>query len=82
MNSVEMFHVFKALEGYNDILLFAVGIFIQTHLSLRVFHIPSVENIVADALARSLLHVAEAHHPSLIIRLFQPPQDAMGVAGL
>jgi hypothetical protein len=80
MNAVEMFHSFKALDGYNNLLLFAVGILIHSHTSLHVFHVPRSENIVTDALSRSLLHIVEAHHPGLVIRLFQPPPEAMGVA--
>jgi hypothetical protein len=81
MNTVEMFHSLKALDGYNNPLLVAVGILIRSHTSLRVFHIPGAENIIADALSRMLLHIVDAHHPGLVIRLFQPPPDAIGVAG-
>jgi len=73
-----MFHSLKATTGYNKLLFLAIRLLITNHISLRIFHIAGTENIVADALSRSLFETALVHHPSLSIRLFQPPQDALG----
>jgi hypothetical protein len=70
MNSVEMFHSLKALEGYNDLLLFAVGILIWSHMSLCVFHVPSMENGIDNALSHQLFHIVDALHPGLTMCLF------------
>ncbi|KAF8583650.1 DNA/RNA polymerase [Ramaria rubella] len=82
LDSVEMFHSLRARTGYNNILLFTVRLLTQTHISLRVFHIPGVENTVADVLLRGLLQFIVALHPGLKIRLFQPPQDVLGATQL
>jgi len=80
LDMVEMFHSLKALERYSDLLLFAVRILLSSHISLRVFHIDGINNIVADALSRTLFDVALTHHPGPLIRLFQPPLDVLGAA--
>jgi len=78
LNCVEMFNSLKAQDGYNDILLFVMRILITMGISLRIFHIPGVDNITADALSRNLLGAASSSLPSLNIHLFQPPREALG----
>jgi hypothetical protein len=80
MNTVDMFHSLKAHASYNHLLLFAVRLLLPQTTSLRVFHIPGLDNTVADAVSRGLFHVASALHPALRISHFKPPWDAMGEA--
>ena len=79
LDSVELFHSLKAEAGYNDLLLFVVQILMDKHIQLRVFHIPGVENTVADALSRGLFDSARGMDPFLQVNIFQPPQDSLGV---
>jgi len=72
------FNTLHALEGYNDILLFVMCILITTGISLRVFHVPSADNIIADALSRNLSSAAAASLPGLEIHLFEPPHEVLG----
>ena len=51
LNTVEMFHSLKASKGYNDLLLFATHLMMDSHTSLHVFHIDGVNNTVADTLS-------------------------------
>ncbi|KAF8585603.1 hypothetical protein K439DRAFT_1615876 [Ramaria rubella] len=57
LNTIEMFHSLKALEGYNDLLLYAMRILLLSRISLRVAHISGKDNTVADALSCMLLDV-------------------------
>ncbi|KIP09310.1 hypothetical protein PHLGIDRAFT_58459, partial [Phlebiopsis gigantea 11061_1 CR5-6] len=52
LNSVQMFTSFKALPVYNDILRFVAGIMTSQHIDVRVWHVPGVDNPVADSLSR------------------------------
>jgi len=49
MNTVEMFNSLKAQQGYNELLMLAVGLLIPSSISLHVFHVAGTENTVADA---------------------------------
>ncbi|THH27792.1 hypothetical protein EUX98_g6401 [Antrodiella citrinella] len=55
LNTVQMFDSFRAMAGYNDILLSACTLLIKHHIDLRVWHIPGVSNTVADALSHRLI---------------------------
>src|SRR5882672_10125845 len=74
LNCINMFNTLHAHEGYNDILLFTIHILISSKISLCVFHIPSTDNIVADALSHHLLGTALTLSPGLNIHHFQPPR--------
>jgi len=78
LNCMEMFNTLHALEGYNDILLFVMCILITTGISLRVFHVPGTDNIIADTLSRNLPLAAAASLPRLEIHLFEPPRKVLG----
>lgn len=80
LNTVQIFDSFIADEGYNDILLSACRILMDTDIDLRVFHIPGDQNVIADALSRHLFHVVRQYTPNLSIQTFQPPHIAMGAA--
>ncbi|KAL4252527.1 hypothetical protein AB1N83_014297 [Pleurotus pulmonarius] len=67
MNTVQIFDSMRADKPYNAILFAACDILIASNIDLRVYHIPGSENIVADALSRSLFHVA-AHIMTLHLR--------------
>jgi len=78
MNTVEIFNSLKAEQGYNELLMHAVGLLIPSGISLCVFHIAGSENTVADALSRGLLDVAQCLHPRLVLQLFWPPPCVSG----
>lgn len=80
MNTVEIFHSLRALEGYNDILRCASEVLISTGIDLRVWHVPGAENIIADALSRQLFHVLLQYVPRLQLSTFIPPQLPLGAA--
>ncbi|KAF8585504.1 hypothetical protein K439DRAFT_1646602 [Ramaria rubella] len=82
LNTMEMFHSLRTLDGYNDLLLYSVRILLLSKISPQVAHISGDESIIADALLRMLLDVALSLHLNLAIRFFQPPWDAMGAVEL
>jgi len=51
MNTVEMFNSLKAHQGYNELLMQAMGLLIPSTISLHVFHIAGANNTVTDALS-------------------------------
>ncbi|KAI0039985.1 hypothetical protein FA95DRAFT_1684034, partial [Auriscalpium vulgare] len=73
LNTVQIFNSFKAHDAYNDILLWAARLLINSGLDLRVFHIAGEDNIVADALSRHLFDVVMRYAPRLRVFTFQPP---------
>ena len=50
-NTVDIFHSLRSLPPYNDLLKFTVSILIKHAISLRVLHVPGVDNKVADFLS-------------------------------
>jgi hypothetical protein len=78
MNTVDMFHSLKALDDDNCLLLFTILLLLPQTTSLRVFHIASSDNSVADVISRGLFPIASAIHPHLSVPPFKPPQDVMG----
>lgn len=78
LNTVQMFDSFRAREGYDDILLRACEILLETHIDLRVWHIPGVHNTIADALSRRLLSLVRQYRPDLAIYHFIPPLVTLG----
>jgi len=64
--------------GYNDILLFIMQLLITMSISLHIFHVPSTDNIMADALSHNLPHTATSSLPGICIHLFQPPREVLG----
>ncbi|KAG9218369.1 hypothetical protein CCMSSC00406_0007260 [Pleurotus cornucopiae] len=71
MNTVQIFDSMQADKPYNSILFAACDILIASNIDLRVYHIPGSENIVTDALSRSLFHVAAQYDPNLAIHSFE-----------
>jgi hypothetical protein len=80
LNTVHLFNTLHAQPLYNSLLLYAVDLLIQYNIDLRVLHVPSCENVVADALSRWDNHRALLTQPSLSIYMFQPPRDALGAS--
>ncbi|EJD44846.1 hypothetical protein AURDEDRAFT_166028, partial [Auricularia subglabra TFB-10046 SS5] len=72
-NAADMFNSLKAKELYNDILFAACDLAITSGTSFRAFHIPGLENPVADALSRGEFERARALVPGLSIESFTPP---------
>ena len=77
-NTVGIFHSLRSLPPYNDLLKFTVSLLIKHNISLRVMHVPGVNNIVADSLSQFENTKALAVCPGLTISCFQPPRVAMG----
>lgn len=80
MNTVSMFNSLAALPIYNRLLTLAVDAIISAELDFRVFYVPGVENIVADALSCWNNDLACSQAPGLSIQAFQPPQGVLGAA--
>jgi hypothetical protein len=77
-NTVDIFHSLRSLPPYNDLLKFTITLLIKHNISLRVVHIPGIDNSIADFLSRFENTKALALCPSLSISTFQPPRVAMG----
>jgi hypothetical protein len=77
-NTVDIFHSLRSLPPYNGLLKFTVSILLKHNISLRVVHVPGVNNIVADSLSRFENPKAIATCPGLSISTFQPPRVPMG----
>ena len=77
-NTVNIFHSLRSLPPYNDLLKYTVTLLITHNVSLRVVHVPGVENSVADALSRFENKRAMHACPGLTISTFQPPRISMG----
>ena len=76
--TVDIFHSLRSLPPYNNLLKFAVTLLIKFNISLRVVHIPRVDNGVADALSCFDNTRALAACPGLIISSFQTPRVVLG----
>ena len=79
MNTIDIFHSLVANPNYVLLLFKAVEIMMDFGVDIRVVHIPSDENAIADALSCLLFQVASMLHPGLNISIFQPPRDELGV---
>ena len=79
-NTVDIFHSLRSLPPYNGLLKYTVSLLIKHNISLRVVHIPGVDNIIADSLSRFENTKAIASCPGLSISSFQPPRLALGSA--
>jgi hypothetical protein len=77
-NTVDIFHSLRSLPPYNDLLKFTVSLLIKFNISLRVVHVPGLDNSIADALSRFNNARASATCPELSISLFQPPRVVLG----
>ena len=77
-NTVDIFHSLRSMPPYNDLLKFTVSLLLKHDISLRVIHVPGVDNVVADSLSRFDNTKAVNACPGLTISLFQPPRVAMG----
>ena len=75
-----MFSSLHAKPVYNTILIAAVNLAIDKALSTKVYYVPGRQNAITDYL--SMFQNAKALQLALNmhIQLFQPPQDALGVA--
>ena len=78
-NTVDIFHSLRSLPLYNDLLKFSISILIKYNISLRVVHVPGVNNIIADALSRFENTRAISECPDLQISTFEPPRITMGL---
>jgi hypothetical protein len=77
-NTVNIFHTLRSLPPYNDLLKYTVTLLIKHSISLRVLHVPGVDNLVADSLSRFENTKALTLCPDLSISSFQPPRVTMG----
>jgi hypothetical protein len=50
-NTVDIFHSLRCQPAYNDLLKFTVSLILKHGISLRVLHVPGVNNVVADRLS-------------------------------
>lgn len=78
LNSVQIFGSLAAQDGYNDILMHAVTILLDSRIDLRVLHVAGQLNTIADMLSRGMIQAACTAVPSLRINSFSPPLDLLG----
>lgn len=71
-NVFNVFNSFRTNADFNKMLKCAADILIDGDHSLRVIHIPGIDNIVADTLSWGDLNRAIAAVPGLTIHTFQP----------
>ena len=79
-NTVDIFHSFRSLPVYNDLLKYTVSLLLKFHISLHIVHIPGEDNKVADALSRFDNERALNACPGLTISSFEPPRVTLGQA--
>jgi hypothetical protein len=77
-NTVAIFNSLRCKPPYNGVLKASVSLLLRHHISLRVFHVPGDDNVVADALSRFEDTRAIAACPGLSISSFEPPRLTMG----
>ena len=78
-NTVDIFHSLRSLPPYNDLLKFTVDLLLKHQISLRVVHVPGVENSIADSLSRFETTKAIEMCPGLTVSPYQPPRVTMGL---
>ena len=77
-NTVDIFHSLRSLPPYNGLLKFTVSLLLEFDISLRVVHVPGIDNVIANSLSRFENTKAEAACPGLSISHFQPPRVTLG----
>ncbi|KZV79148.1 hypothetical protein EXIGLDRAFT_581905, partial [Exidia glandulosa HHB12029] len=73
LDSVHMFRSLKAGPLFNPIILASCQLQLERSVSFRAFHVPGLQNGVADALSRNRLDLATQLAPGLRIRPFAAP---------
>ena len=79
MNMVDIWHLLAPTNDYAPLLLYGVEIMMDYTIDVWVTHIPGTDNTVADALSWSLFDTAMKYVPDLLISLFTPPRENLGV---
>jgi hypothetical protein len=79
-NTVNIFNSLRAIAPYNQVLISAMNVVLDHHIDFRVLHVRGVDNPIADAISRFKNDLAVSLCPSLVIRPFEPPCDALGVS--
>ena len=77
-NTVDIFHSLRSLPPSTNLLKFTVSLLLKFNISLRVMHVPGVQNTIADSLSRFENTKAVSQCSGLTISPFQPPRVAMG----
>ncbi|KAI0652849.1 hypothetical protein C8Q70DRAFT_1059843 [Cubamyces menziesii] len=77
-NLVSIFNSLHAEPTYNTILKSTVNIMLACDLNIRVEHIPGKHNVVADALSRGKLQLAQELVSGINLLPLTPPRDALG----
>jgi hypothetical protein len=77
-NTVDIFQSLHCKPPYNDLLKFTVSLLLKHHISLRVVHVPGIDNIVANALSQFGNGRAHAACQELKISTFEPIRVTMG----
>lgn len=79
-NTVNIFNSLRAIAPYNQVLISAMNVVLDHHIDFQVLHVRGVDNPIADAISRFKNDLAVSLCPSLVIRPFEPPCDALGVS--
>ena len=78
-NTVDMFSSLRAKPVYNSILVAAVDFAVEHSISTKVYYVLGKQNVIANFLSRFQNAKALQLAPNMRIRLFQPPQNVLGV---
>ena len=79
LNTVEIFNSLRSTDGYTKLLLLVMRILLNSGIALCIFHIPSTNNFVADALSHQSLATTASYLLGLQVHLFQPPRGTLGL---
>jgi hypothetical protein len=77
-NTVDIFNSLHASAPHNLILMSAMNVVLDHEIDYGVIHVRGVDNPIADAVSRFKNDLAVSLCPGLVIRSFEPPQDALG----
>ena len=72
-NTVAMFDSLRAQPQYNPLLLTSVDLAFKNDVCFWVFHIPSEQNGITDALSHGLFDIVQTLLPGLHTSTFIPP---------
>ena len=85
INTVQLFNSLSALLAFNWMLILVAEVAdtaLNRGIDLQVFHVPGVQNEIANALSRLQNGQLASSYPELVISTFQPPPVMLGAARL
>ena len=78
--TVDVWHSLSASAPYNHLLMLGIDELVRFKIDARVVHIPSADNVVANALSHFNNDLALRLAPGLEISSFLPPHSTLGAS--